>query len=167
MKRPLRFPCHRFLAFLAFLLPILSVAAQGQSLRLAYARPASAACLVEILLDSPAGKAPVALQWETTLESVDLTFVQDALPLKPNAVPGKSIRCAPKSKTAGAQTFVCMLAGGVDPIPNGAVARLQLTRASGKSTTPVRVRIDQAIGVYKDLRRVSMKPVELVAPAGR
>ena len=122
---------------------------------------------MDISLQSPSGKAPAALQWETTVEGAGLTVTQDAAPRKPNTPAGKSIRCAAKSTASKTQTFFCLLAGGVDPIPNGNVALIRLGLLRGKQTAPVRIRVGNVIGVGKDLQRTSIRAVELVLPLAR
>jgi hypothetical protein len=94
--------------------------------------------------------------------------VQDALAIRAGTqARGKAIRCALKDAASNAQTSVCMLVGGLEPIPNGSFARLELSASGEKPAAPVRVRVHHAIGVYRDLRRISLKPVELVLPPSK
>lgn len=154
--------------FCAVLASALPVAGLGQTLRLDSVRPsATEVAVIEIFLESPPGKGPTALQWEMTVEGAKTTFVQDA-PAAPGSTPtGKSIRCGLKGTTPQVQTSFCMLVGGLDAIPNGKVARLQLIGPAPKGTKSVRVKLERVIGVYTDLRRISLKPVELTAPISR
>jgi hypothetical protein len=171
MKRPLPWLRPSVTALVVYVLCSLALvsAGYGQSLSLASVPPSPAElAVIEVSLSSPTGKGPTSLQFETTIEGAGVLFVQDPPPSSPGAPPSpKSMRCAPKNSTAKGQTSLCILVGGIDPIPNGKVARLQLGRTEQKGTDPVRVRIDNAFGVYTDLRRISIKPVELAAPVSR
>jgi len=121
--------------------------------------------VVEISLESPKGKEPTALQWEMTIAGAGLTFVQDVLPVSADSLsPGKAIRCGSRRASKKAQTSFCMLMGGVEPIPAGRIARIQLTGPAPAEARSVQVQLDQIIAVYKDLRRIALKPSGLTVP---
>ena len=65
-----------------------------------------------------------------------------------------------KSKTAETYTTMCILYGADAVIPDGVVAILRLTLASDAQPGSFRVRIGEALAVYKDLKRVPMDPAE-------
>jgi len=75
---------------------------------------------------------------------------------------GKSITCKVKAQTADAQTSICMLFGGREPIPDGVVAVMRVKIAPDARPGPARIRVDQAIAVRKDTSKTEMKPVEAV-----
>src|SRR5260370_15535866 len=75
-----------------------------------------------LILDSPPGKAPVALQWEFTFPpnvSVDLADIAAGSAAESGE---KSLTCRAvgDAKEAGkSAVYGCVLAGGQKPIPNG------------------------------------------------
>jgi hypothetical protein len=101
---------------------------RAQALRLssAAARPGDQVA-IDISLQVPAGLAPQTMQWETTIPDARLSFLEDLLEVGPAAkAADKSFACATKPAAAGQRTLLCILAGGLKPIPNGVIGRLRL-----------------------------------------
>ncbi len=133
----------------------------GQSLRLsaATASPGEEVA-IEISLESPDGKEPLALQWETQVPGA-LRVIDCSLP-EGAAVKelGKMLKCAATGNTAEAHTSRCILAGGVKTIPNGPLALLRLGIPRAAQPGPFRIRISEGIAVSKDLEPVPLPPAD-------
>jgi hypothetical protein len=136
----------------------------GQSLHLSSASAERGDLVaIELSLESPAGKEPLALQWEIGIPVARMSLLDGKLLLRPTAEEaGKSLNCAVKEKTAETQTLKCILAGGQKPIPNGTIAMLKLRIAKNAPTGSARIRVQQGIAVSKDLKPVSLDAVETV-----
>ena len=117
---------------------------------------------MNISLDSPSGKEqPAALQWELTIPADQLTLIDGNPQPGPEAkAAGKSIACRVKTKEGDAQTSICIVFGGRDPIHNGVIAILQSKIAAGSKPASARIRIDHALAVTNDLKRSSMPAAE-------
>src|ERR1017187_6778385 len=99
----------------------------GQSIRVSSGSAAPGEKLaIEIALDSPSGKEPLALQWEATFSGEALKLDGTGPVAGPAArAAGKGLTCAPKKTSPGPSKWVCILAGGQKPIGNGVVALLR------------------------------------------
>ena len=118
--------------------------------------------VIEISLKSPEGQHPSTLQWQTTIPLAKVGPLEE-ITLGPDVDSrSKSVNCAVKSKTAENYTTVCILAGGQQPIRNGVVAILRLTLAPAVEPGSFRIRMDEGLAIYKDLKRVNLKPAETV-----
>jgi hypothetical protein len=119
--------------------------------------------VVEISLKSPQGKEPAALQWEATIPTAELNFVDQEIAIGPAAKEaGKSITCAVKGKPDKTLTSVCILAGGQQPIQNGVIALLMLKVPEGAPIGPARIQVERAMAVSRDVTEVPIKPIETV-----
>jgi hypothetical protein len=168
MKRRLRLPRldRSVFLFAAIAICIQPGVLCAQALRLASAPPAPGdIAVVEISLDAQAGKEPTGLQWELTVEAPGVTFLQEVVSRDSKGPSsGKSLYCGTKTDTPTVKTSVCMLIGGIDPIPAGKIARIRIAGPAQPGTDRVRIKLDHSFAVYKDLRRVDLKPVELTLP---
>ena len=142
------------LSFLCSRLP-----AQNLSLAPAAGAPGSKVA-IEIWLKSPKGHEPSTLQWQTTVPLAKVGLLEETSPGPAAEKSGKAVNCAVKSKTAETYTTMCILYGADAVIPDGVVAILRLTLASDAQPGSFRVRIGEALAVYKDLKRVPMDPAE-------
>ena len=115
---------------------------------------------IAISLKSPKGQEPSTLQWEITIPLDKVGPLQETSTAAAAQAEGKSLICSVKSKTTEVYTTVCILAGGQQPIRNGAVAIFHLTLSPNAPPGQFRIRLDEAIAVYKDLRRKAMEPTE-------
>src|SRR5580698_1636319 len=90
---------------------------------------------MEVSLNSPAGKAPVALQWETVFPAGLLDLEgngQEAGTAAKDS--GKSLKCAVQKSSS----VICVLAGGQKPIANGVIAILHFKiRANARAGTSI------------------------------
>ena len=116
-----------------------------------------------LTLQSPAGKAPLALQWE-------ITFPQDVTVDLADIVAGSAAQSAEKfltckafeksKDTAQGSVYGCILAGGEKPIPNGPVAIVlyrvppEIRQIAGK------VRVGKAMGVTANLKGIDIEAVQ-------
>ena len=118
--------------------------------------------VIKISFHSPPGKEPSALQWETTIPSAQLSFLDESMAAGPAAqTAGKSVNCAVKTtKTADSQTSLCILYGGREPVHDGVVAVLRLKILREATPGIALVRVDQALAVSKDLKRFPLDPKE-------
>jgi hypothetical protein len=124
---------------------------------------------VNISLASPRGQEqPSTLQWELAIPADKLTLLDD------NPQPGpetksaaKSVTCRTKTKADNAQTYICLVFGGREPIHDGVIAILQLKIAADANLGSARIRIDQALAVTKDLKRTTIPAVEGVVTIRR
>jgi hypothetical protein len=135
----------------------------GQTLHFApaYATPGENIA-IEISLMSPKGMEPSTLQWQTTIPLAKVGPLEETTPGPTAKVAGKTVSCAVKSKTAGTYTTTCMLYGGQDSIKDGVCAILKLRIAPDVPPGAFRIRVDEALAVYKDLERVPIEPTETV-----
>jgi len=156
-------PCIRYwlaIAWIACLAPALT----AQTLRLSSASASRGDQItIELSLASPAGKEPLALQWETKIPVASLTPVEEQGFTGDTVLPaGKSLTCAVREKTAASYTSRCILAGGLRPIPNGLVGRLRLRIPVNAPVGEAHIRVENAIAVSRDSKAVPLNPVETV-----
>jgi hypothetical protein len=118
---------------------------------------------IQISLSSPSGAEPSSMQWETTVPAAQLALTDENLPPGPAAKSaGKTVSCKLKTKTAATHTWICVLFGGQEPIPNGVIAVLRLRILPDARLGPSRIRVDQGLAVTKDLKRVNLDAAETV-----
>ena len=117
---------------------------------------------VRLELDSPTGVEPQALQWELSypspklgLEDVDLVASSVA------SSAGKSLVCAGRVESAAEYVYRCILAGGLELIPNGAVAVVNFHVRSHAEPGPATVQISNALAVPRDGNEVPIQPSEV------
>ena len=118
---------------------------------------------MSISLRSPRGQEqPSTLQWDLTIPA-QLSLIDDKLQLGPEAkAASKSVTCRVKTKTDTAQTSICLVFGGREPVHDGVLAVLRLKISLDAKPGPAQIRIDEAVAVLKDLKRIPMGPVETV-----
>jgi Cohesin domain len=144
-----------------FLLPLSALFGQKLQLSSVAASPGERAS-IEISFNSAPGEEVSALQWETTIPSAQLNFLDETAAPGPAAqAANKSVNCALKNtKSGGTLTSVCILSGGQEPIHNGVIATLLLKVLPETAAGSVRIHVDQALAVSKDLKRFPVDPVE-------
>jgi hypothetical protein len=134
----------------------------GQSVRVSSVSAAPGEKIaVEIALDSPSGKEPVALQWEAGFAGEDLKL-DGSGPVAGAAAQaaGKSLTCAPKKTGRGPSKWVCILAGGQKPIGNGVVAVLRFEVQAHAQAGSQPVILDDVLGVTAALKKVPIPRAE-------
>jgi hypothetical protein len=134
----------------------------GQNLRLSSASASRGDQItIELSLESPAGKEPLALQWEAkvpvAISPIDEKSFTDTTTAKQA---GKALHCAVNGKSADSYTARCILAGGQKPIPNGSVGLLRLRIPMDAAVGTVRIRVENASAVSRDSKAISLAPVE-------
>ncbi len=134
----------------------------GQSLRISSAKASRGERVtLQIFLTSPAGHEPLALQWETSFPADQLISVESGASLGPAArAAGKNVTCAAKPKAGAISGAKCILIGGQQPIRNGMIARLRFRVLPDAPGGSARVRVDQAVAVFKDLQQTPVAVAE-------
>lgn len=112
-----------------------------------------------VFLDSPPGKAPVALQWEFQIPAALKISAEDIAVGKAAEAAGKSLTCAvrPHQPAAGGTTYTCILAGGVRPITNGNIAVVRYEVPAGGRRERIGVMIEHVVGVSLDAKSTGIK----------
>ena len=110
-----------------------------------------------MILESPAGKAPVAMQWELSVPPA-LAIEKDDISLgKAAETAKKSLTCAAtKSQISGGTQYVCILAGGQEPIGSGPIAMVRYRAQADVQGAPIRVAIQKVLGVSADLKKIEI-----------
>jgi len=112
-----------------------------------------------VMLVSPAKSAVAAVQWRISLPkgvSVEPGKIQPGTAAQRT---GKTVHCAaPGIKTNTSSDVVCVLAGGKQPIPNGAVAVVPFVAANGISAISIRLR--QILGATPEGKATAFADVE-------
>lgn len=136
----------------------------GQNLRLSSAAASRGDQIgVELSLESPGGKEPLALQWETKIPIAQISLIDDkVLTGSTAAEAGKTLTCAVKEKTAETSILRCILAGGQKPIPDGAIAMFRLKISTNAKIGSSSIRVEQPIAVSKDLKQIPLDDVETI-----
>jgi hypothetical protein len=121
--------------------------------------------LFSVTIDSPPGKAPVALQWEFSVPPVIAFTTADITIGTAAASAGKSLTCA-KSATKPATErrvkYSCILAGGQDPIGNGPIAEVRYRAQWDVKGAPIRVAIENVLGASTNLKRIPISNVDAI-----
>jgi hypothetical protein len=110
-----------------------------------------------ISLDSPAGSAPAALQWETIFPAQILEDGGNG-PEAGRAASdsGKSLTCT-RRKT---YSYACILVGGQKPVANGPIAIVHFKIRSEAHAGTAVVRVEKAEGATADLKQLTLKDAE-------
>ena len=147
---------------LSGLLTVFSVSLFGQSLGLSSASASRGQqVMIELALESPAGKEPLALQWDLRIPLAPVALIDDRLLVGFAAQEaGKSLYCAAKEDLVETHTVRCILVGGRKPIPNGTIALLRLKIATNAPIGSTLVRVERGLAVSKDLEQVPLRLVE-------
>jgi len=112
---------------------------------------------VEISIESPAGKAPSTLKWETVFPAQLMDLVGDAPELGKAAKDSdKAIACA-KPKP---YSFTCILYGGLKRLDNGVIATIHFKVHKDARLGETKVTVQKAEGVAGDLKQFSLKDAE-------
>jgi hypothetical protein len=116
-----------------------------------------------VTIDSPPGKAPVALQWEFSIPPVIVISVADITVGKAAESARKSLTCATRPNKPAIQRrmrVACILAGGKDPIPNGAIAVIQYHAQWDVKGAQIRVAVENILGASVDLKSIPIPNVD-------
>jgi hypothetical protein len=111
-----------------------------------------------LTLESPAGTAPLALQWEFTFPPNVVVDAPDIVAGSAAGASQKALACrSVKTKDSGqGSVYVCILAGGEKAIPNGPVALVRYRVPPETRQIAEKVRVAKALGVTADLKSVEL-----------
>jgi hypothetical protein len=117
---------------------------------------------IEIVMRPPPGKDILALQWEMEIPAKQLDLETERAMRAVIAVQdaGKSVTCAIPKESAETRILRCILVGGHKPIPDGKITTLSLKILENPQPGPIRVRLQNAVVVSRDLERVPLEPAE-------
>lgn len=114
---------------------------------------------MEVALESPAGKEPLALQWEFSFPAP--IQIEPGQAMAGPAAEGaqKSIRCAIQVNYRGAKNQVCrcILAGGLRPIPDGSVATVKYHVIQKTRPGKYEIGLKKAIAVTGENKKTPIK----------
>lgn len=136
---------------------MLATILSGQSLHVApSATDRKTPGVFPVSLESPKGREPVALQWELSIPPAIAVDAGDISAGTAAVGAGKSVHCAKRSTSADKLHYMCILAGGRSAIPNGNIFQVRYRAAAETHGAPIRVGIENVIGVFADLKRVEI-----------
>jgi len=133
----------------------VAIAAGGQTLEIAPVTvERSSANIFRIILNPRADQPIAALQWEL--------LVPVGLEIKPEGVvtgaaadsAEKSLRCTNQNEPKEGRICACILAGGTQQIPAGAIAIVKLAATADAQPGTTAVRLQRVQGVSAGLKRV-------------
>jgi hypothetical protein len=116
-----------------------------------------------LTLQSPSGRAPLALQWEFTFPQNVAVDLADIVAGSAAESAEKSLTCRVFEKTKDSSpgsVYGCILAGGVRPIPNGPVAIVRYRVPAEIRQIAGRVQVKKAVGVTADLKKIEIEGVQ-------
>jgi hypothetical protein len=119
--------------------------------------------MLVVTMSSPAGKAPVALQWDLWVPPVIATSPADVTIGPAAAASGKFLTCAAKPYDRARRhglRCVCILAGGEAPITDGPIAVIQYRAVWDPRGAEVRVALENILGVTENIVPIPIANVE-------
>jgi hypothetical protein len=146
---------------IAFVLALASgLSAQSLSIPPSTVKRGASGTLL-LILESPPGKAPVALQWEVTFPPGVAADLADIAAGSAAELAQKTIACrAAETKNARLGIhYRCLLAGGQKTIANGPVAVIRYRVPLETKQITEAVRVGMALAVTPDLKSVDLEAV--------
>jgi hypothetical protein len=138
----------------------------GQSLRVPPSRTdLKTPGVFSVTIDSPPGKAPVALQWEFSVPPVIAIKTEDITIGKAAELAQKSLTCAAMATKPAMQRkmrYACILAGGQNPISNGPIAVVEYRAQWDVKGAPIRVAIENILGASADAKRIPIPNADAI-----
>jgi hypothetical protein len=136
----------------------ISAVVFGQDLRISSASAAPGREVrIEVSLESPPGKEPVALQWEMIFPSQLLDPQGDGPEIGgAEGKSDKSVACALQKP----YSYTCVLFGGQKPIANDLKIIFNFKIRSDARLGPTAIRIQKAEAATADFRRSALKDAE-------
>lgn len=118
--------------------------------------------VLQIAFDAPVGKEVLALQWDVLVPAgpLDADWERILRLFVPVQDAGKTLHCAIADPAASGRVLHCILFGGQKPIPPGAVASMSLQVRAAAGPGPILIRLQNIMGVDRDVQRISFAPVE-------
>jgi hypothetical protein len=118
-----------------------------------------------VTIDSPPGKAPVALQWEFSVPPAISIGPADITIGKAAESARKFLTCATMATKPAKQRrmrYACILAGGQDPISNGPIAVVQYRAQWDVKGAPIRVAIENILGASVDAKPIPIPNADAI-----
>jgi hypothetical protein len=111
-----------------------------------------------LTLESPEGKAPLAMQWEFTFPPKVAVDVADIVAGSAAESAQKTLTCRSLRTKDGGQGSIygCILAGGQKALPNGPIAVVRYRVPPEVRQITEKVRVGRALGVTADLKSVEL-----------
>jgi hypothetical protein len=148
---------HFAFAFLCLCTPMWP-----QSLQILPAPPSGNTGLFQVMIVTPKATPVASVQWSITVSDGVTVEAQDIKTGAASAEAKKSLTCAVTGKQAGARKLVCILAGGVRSISDGAIATVRFTAAAGvRSAT---ASISDGLGATAEGKPISYTGGEATLP---
>ena|SRR5215472_15087408 len=115
-----------------------------------------------LALESPRGRALVAIQWEFATPAALVIKAEDIAVGQAAQAAGKSLTCARKDGSNGGARYACILQGGQTVIGNGPIAVVQYRVQVDVKGAPVHVAIEKVAAVSADQKSVSLPNTEAI-----
>jgi hypothetical protein len=112
-----------------------------------------------VTINSPSGKAPVALQWEFWVPPVIAINAAEISIGTAAESSGKSLKCVTKAHVPGRRRgfrCACILAGGEAQIANGPIAVVQYRVQWDLKGSQVQVAVENVLGVSQNATPIPM-----------
>jgi hypothetical protein len=117
--------------------------------------------IFRMILKPSADKPIAALQWEWVY--------REGLRLDPSWVAagsaaekvGKSVTCATRPAEGATRRMACILAGGVQPFPEGVLAIIRLEAARDTPAGTTTIQLEKVIAVSSSLESIAIPPVSI------
>jgi hypothetical protein len=105
------------------------------------------------------------MQWEVMVPAAITIGMSDLIAGEAAETARKALICAVKESkehpSAGA-AYICILAGGTKPIPNGVIANVQFRIRVDTEGAPIRVGFEKILAVFSDLRQGPIPDVDAI-----
>jgi len=95
-----------------------------------------------------------AIQWELVVPREFQIEAADVVPGTAAESAGKSISCSNRTTPKEGKVCLCVLIGGVRPIPDGAIAIVKFSTAADLTKGTASVRLQKILGVSSDLKKL-------------
>jgi len=110
----------------------------------------------------PQGREVVGLQWDFVIPYALVVQSADIVLAKGAASAGKTITCAVAAKQESSARYRCVLVGNAQRLPNGPIVLVTYHAGEDVHGAPIRVSMENVLGVAADLQRVTIPPIAAV-----
>lgn len=111
--------------------------------------------ILRLLYTGRADQPVSAIQWELVVPKEVRIDAADVAPGTAAESAGKSISCSNRTTAAG-KLCICVLIGGVKPIPDGAIAIVKFSTAADAPTGAATVKLQKILAVSVDLKKMPL-----------
>jgi hypothetical protein len=133
----------------------MMTAAWGQTLQIPPVAVNRASANILRLIFTGRPDHPVsALQWELIVPRGLRIDAPDVVPGTAAESAGKSISCSNRPAPKDGKICVCVLIGGIQPIPDGAIAIVKFSTPGNAPKGKATVRMQNILGVSADLKKL-------------